>query len=410
MRSGEISLVRMCDTAYAVEAFHLVERPDARLIRLEGWFVSSASVQAMNLVIPGAPGRTVDVPELHRPSEGLVETYGERARNARFRLEYRLEGAIEGLNEARLMVLLANADMNAIPVGPPILVREDAQGLPGSEPGSRLPMPAPPLPPPVSTLPEPVFVERDRALAGQFESLGDNCEFGIVQRRVGVERIGLLRLGGARDTAVLIEAVRNGFEGFATEDDMDVSIFGSEWIVSSRRYHWTFHTGIGIDRMTAHDIARAQATTLAFMARKLLEDLETGTKIFLRRVDEGDVTAGMLELWEAIAGHGPGALLWVTAAPPGSIHGRVEHITGRLFRAYHAHLADYSAADQPDVDAWLELLRTAEAVITTFREPEPVAISGAEATPWWPAADQLPPEPKAPVATTKGWLGRLLGR
>ena len=36
----------------------------------------------------------------------------------------------------------------------------------------------------------------DRELVVHFESLGDNCELGLVQRRAGVEPLGLLRFAG----------------------------------------------------------------------------------------------------------------------------------------------------------------------------------------------------------------------
>ena len=52
----------------------------------------------------------------------------------------------------------------------------------------------------------------DRNLALQFESLGDNCELGLVQRRAGVEPLGLLRFAGA-PLRRLITALDARFEG-----------------------------------------------------------------------------------------------------------------------------------------------------------------------------------------------------
>jgi hypothetical protein len=37
----------------------------------------------------------------------------------------------------------------------------------------------------------------DRDLVLQFESLGDSCELGLVQRMVGVEPLGMFRFAGA---------------------------------------------------------------------------------------------------------------------------------------------------------------------------------------------------------------------
>ena len=38
----------------------------------------------------------------------------------------------------------------------------------------------------------------DRDLVFAFESIGDNCELGMLQRHVGIEPLGLLRFAGAQ--------------------------------------------------------------------------------------------------------------------------------------------------------------------------------------------------------------------
>ena len=47
----------------------------------------------------------------------------------------------------------------------------------------------------------PVLDDRDLVL--QFESIGDNCELGLVQRRAGSEPLGLLRFAGSTDKVSL---------------------------------------------------------------------------------------------------------------------------------------------------------------------------------------------------------------
>lgn len=53
-------------------------------------------------------------------------------------------------------------------------------------------------------------------ILGQFESLGDNCEFGLVQRIGGIEPLGLLRFAGFHIPVEyrlnrLLDALERGF-------------------------------------------------------------------------------------------------------------------------------------------------------------------------------------------------------
>lgn len=52
----------------------------------------------------------------------------------------------------------------------------------------------------------------NESLVARFESLGDNCEFGFVQRRSGVEDGGLLRWAVSPPEA-LLKAIRSRFSG-----------------------------------------------------------------------------------------------------------------------------------------------------------------------------------------------------
>ena len=55
-------------------------------------------------------------------------------------------------------------------------------------------------------------------LGAQFESLGHNCEFGLVQRGMGTDALDLLRFGGI-PVRCLIEGLDFGFEGLEAPDN-----------------------------------------------------------------------------------------------------------------------------------------------------------------------------------------------
>ncbi len=54
----------------------------------------------------------------------------------------------------------------------------------------------------------------EHELVLQFESLGDNCELGLVQRKLGAEPLGMFRFAGA-PLGHLLCAMRSRFEGMA---------------------------------------------------------------------------------------------------------------------------------------------------------------------------------------------------
>lgn len=362
----------MSDTAYAVESFVLQDdgAPQKQL-RLEGWFHARVGVTGMQLAIPGQP---LMIEEFRRASPGLIPMFGESGRNCRFFVQGRLEPAAEAkLSEARLLVLLANNDGMTIDVSRmlTLAVVPAAQG----------------------------FGDEDRALLERFESLGDNCEFGLLQRRLGSERAGLLRHAEAPGVLRLADAIRRDFVDFGTPGDLWVNDFGGEWVATSKSTGFTFHTGVATHAMTPEQLQEAESTRLAFMARMLLEDLAAGDRIFVRRVGEGEPEAGLPDLLAAMREKGPARLLWVTGATEARPHGTVEARGDGLYRGYHGKLAPYASAPDFDIAAWLELLRAADAAMADpdaaraaapapAPEPEPEPEPAPE-----PAQDPGPPPP-----------------
>src|SRR5215471_8231464 len=86
-------------------------------------------------------------------------------------------------------------------------------------------------------------------IAARCESLGRNCEFGLVQRNLGLEPISLLRWAGAKDRGVdgLVDGLRDGFAGLA--EAMDGAVIPPDgppdhrhWWLTCCRYGLEFHT------------------------------------------------------------------------------------------------------------------------------------------------------------------------
>ena len=127
-----------------------------------------------------------------------------------------------------------------------------------------------------------------------FESLGDNCEFGLVQRRCGAEPLGLLRFTNLR-LDDLVRGVRTGFEGLGELENLEFSLgSGSrrEYAMRDKRFALTFHTFLYEGEVDENTLPRQQSIRLKFLRRKILEDFANGEKIFVCKRNETSERGG----------------------------------------------------------------------------------------------------------------------
>ncbi len=150
------------------------------------------------------------------------------------------------------------------------------------------------------------------AILAQCESLGRNCEFGLVQRSAALEPISLLRWAGA-ETSDLIEALRNDFADLAEEvDGLHAPDAGPlterHWWLTCRRYRILFNTDERPSEVSADQAAAKVRRRLRWLARKLMEDIRTGEKLFVySSADFTDPLDGLplIDAFRAAGGHGP---------------------------------------------------------------------------------------------------------
>jgi hypothetical protein len=164
-------------------------------------------------------------------------------------------------------------------------------------------------------------VARANELSGQsgdgvfrtFESLGNNCELGIVQRTHGYDTPGLFRNVGFQTVEQIIKALECRFEGMFDAGNFSY-LQRSNWpdyALHCRRYGFVFHTAIPCDQPILEKTASRNIASFRFMLRKLREDLEQGEKIFVYRSDRTASDDLVVRLHSAIRTYGPGWLLYV---------------------------------------------------------------------------------------------------
>ncbi len=189
------------------------------------------------------------------------------------------------------------------------------------------------------------FEEENRRILYEFESLGKDCSLGSMHRAFGAEPLGLMRFTGIGVDGVT-QAIRTRFAGVgAPEFTRLVADASGEYYSSDTRYHMSSHTYIFEGKVPFDVLFRKQCQKIDFLARNLMEKLESGEKILVvHAIPEGIPEPKLQLLWRTIRDTGPSPLLYLALAtdarPPGSIFvrddgimvGYVLQIQGELIR------------------------------------------------------------------------------
>ncbi len=212
-----------------------------------------------------------------------------------------------------------------------------------------------------------------KQVALQFEGLGDNCEFGIVQRHFGADPIGLFRFA-AISAATMTELLAEKFDRLGDPSFTKLSLTaGNEYLVRDERGLYYLHSFVRKGSVNEEKFLHQQVVRLTYLKRKILEDLEDGKKIFVHkpsfaRID--DATA--IALHEAIEQFGPNMLLVIRRAESGHASGTVSVLRPGLLVGHVSTL--YDGESSPiDYDSWRGILLAACEYRNHFATPVPAA-------------------------------------
>jgi hypothetical protein len=232
----------------------------------------------------------------------------------------------------------------------------------------------------VSDTPPPSAVPSDRDVVLQFESLGDNCELGLVQRAVGAEPLGLLRFAGV-PLKHLLRAMNARFEGLAEPGHIRIQPENGEYMVKLTKYDFIYHAHAKVGEIDPELLHRQQIRTVGFLLGKLVNDLENPEKILVFRQNEPLLAADLVDLRTALAQFGRPKLLWVQAARPGHPPGTVDVIDETLMTGYVKRLALRENAPDFDLPSWLTVLRRAWSLSRAMIAPSAAAAVPAPRPP-----------------------------
>ncbi len=201
-----------------------------------------------------------------------------------------------------------------------------------------------------------------RTLMTEFENIGDNCEFGLVQRYFGAEPLGLLRFADYGDFFNLIRLLENRFDGLGGAGTLSAEIVSSiarvehgaletetEFYITDLQRRYSFHTWKGQSDQSELEALKEAEQKLSYLRRKMIERLEQASRIWLvkrtRHIDPHEI----FSLHAALKAYGPNRLFWVRSTKPGRPAGSVEWIADDLLCGYsdqehiHPHMFDPAA-------------------------------------------------------------------
>jgi len=193
---------------------------------------------------------------------------------------------------------------------------------------------------------------RDLFLA--FESLGNNCEFGLVQRQAGAEPLGLFRFS-ATGISSLVSALNADFAELGNLDKLKIEISGKEFVVRDLKYNLFYHTWIFEGQEDPDIIRQKESKKIKFLVRKFLDELEGGQKIFVYKNDPEISQPEALMLLRALRRHGNNPLLFVAVALGKNKPGQINNLGEGLFRGYVDRFHPNDNAYDVSFESWTTL-------------------------------------------------------
>ena len=210
-------------------------------------------------------------------------------------------------------------------------------------------------------------VPGDKELALAFEGLGDHCEFGIVQRRMGAEPIGLFRFA-AISARVLTGLLNDDLAALGDASFIELGVTpNDEYLIRDTRGLYHMHCFVQRGSVDEARFLRQQITRLGYLKKKLIEDLETGEKVFVHKSSLSRISdAEAIALHDSVLRYGPNSVLVLRCDAGAGQAGEVELIRPGLMVGYLATPYDDHGASI-DEAGWRRILPRAHAIARNWR-------------------------------------------
>ncbi len=218
---------------------------------------------------------------------------------------------------------------------------------------------------PTTRLVAPVEIARveddaKRTLLLGFESVGSDCEFGMVQRRYGAEPLGLLRWNYVAYES-LMAALAAGFAGMGDPEHTELWKGGvDEYFVQDKRWGLAMHTFLSSTQVDEAVFLPKMQRRVAYLKDKLLDDVKSGEKTIVFKTN--DVSLDQIKaLHQSFCQLGPVRLLWVrskdVAGPDEAAAGDVREIGDGLYAGVVDRMGAAKGYWDIAFDDWVSICR-----------------------------------------------------
>lgn len=205
----------------------------------------------------------------------------------------------------------------------------------------------------------------DQKLMLRFTNLGFNCEFGLTQRRVGVEPISLLRWAAVQPSQ-LVQMLEARFAGLGEPENTQIYLeIYKEYYLKDSLYGLQLHTWIKEHEEEPEELLRKHSRILRRLRDLLLDGLDEGNQLLVYKVEDRSDEVEMRRIHAALHGFAPSnTLLWVQQADAANPPGSVQVLEPTLVRGYLSHLSPPPgrAFEDIPVEEWLQICRFTAAI------------------------------------------------
>jgi tetratricopeptide (TPR) repeat protein len=181
--------------------------------------------------------------------------------------------------------------------------------------------------------------EISKTLMLNFESIGGNCEFGLVQRHFGAEPISLLRWTEVPATA-LTRMLHTRFEALGDADQSEILLVQwKEYFIIDKKFGLSFHTWVNEHEAHPDEIFKRQAKRIRRLRDALIELLKETGKIFVYKPTKYISIELIYEIFKEFRGCGPNTLLLVQQSDQFNPAGTVREEADGLLLGYVSRLS-----------------------------------------------------------------------
>lgn len=214
---------------------------------------------------------------------------------------------------------------------------------------------------------QPRIASPEQALLRNFESLGWNCEFGLVQKHYHVEPLSLLAFGNLPPDN-LVKALRSRLEGLGNPETTSIQVNEREFLILDRKYGYGSHTWTYEGQADPERLLQKGCIRIKLLKAKLLRDLSAAKKVFVYTKHPSWSDDTIIHLFSAIRQYGRSTLLWVDLAEGARRSGDVERLCDGLYKGYVDRFSPPdNAASNISYDAWRRVCAALDRMLQNSR-------------------------------------------